>query len=399
MATIKNLSVNILKDTIDHKGMPVEVELEYGGVKQVIPQDKIAMVLDLFLRFEDIEMTPEQVIEKVRLIDKDTIRTVDTVEHEESVRKGTEESTTRRTSSETETVHTEETTERKTTETKEEEKESKIKVTGIGKTLLSLLTAGVILVAGHFIGSGIVKSLRNGSGQDEGSIDFENTPAIEQAVTEVPVETTYTVPELFPDNVIAPPVSLDGSENLPYVNGATTDWIAMSDAEYLEALNSQTIACQMNMPEISLFLEGEPLEGTKQLTNIQRTFRTGSVEYCIVEYFNEFRNEVVNAAYDTQNIDTTRAMLEHHVTEIYLFCTGQRSICLNTEYGVHEYYWNDLSEEAKNAVLDVLFSFAIALPHDYAININGVDVYPVTFAEYYEATLANLTLINPTNKR
>ena len=76
------------------------------------------------------------------------------------------------------------------------------------------------------------------------------------------------------------------------------------------------------------------------------------------------------------------------------------SIALNTDYGVHEYYWNDLSEEAKNAVLDVLFSFAIALPHDYAIyNDNGTIIYPVTLAEFYEAQLANLILVNPTNRR
>ena len=156
----------------------------------------------------------------------------------------------------------------------------------------------------------------------------------------------------------------------------------------------------MNMPEISLFLEGEPLEGTKQLTDIQKTFKPRSVEYCIVEYFNQFRNEVVNAAYDTQNVETTRTVLEHHATEIYLFCTGRMSIALNTDYGVHEYYWNDLSEEAKNAVLDVLFSLAIALPHDYAIyNDNGTIIYPVTLAEFYEAQLANLILVNPTNRR
>ena len=238
---------------------------------------------------------------------------------------------------------------------------------------------------------------RNRENADNNSSN--NETRIETPVTEVPVETTYSLPVDFGNDVIAPPTSIEGSENLPYINGSTTDWIAMSDAEYLEALNSQTIACQMNMPEISLFLEGEPLEGSKQLTNIQKTFRTGSVEYCIVEYFNEFRNEVVNAAYDTQNPDTTRAVLEHHVAEIYLFAIGQRSIAMNTPYGIHEYNWHDLSEEAKNAVLDVLFSFAIALPHDYVVRAEGVEITPVALAQFYESTLANLTLVNPTNKR
>ena len=393
MATIRNISVKILKDTVDHKGMPLEVELEYAGVKHVIPADQIETVLGLYLYYERIDMTPQELIDKVRELDK----VEEKVEKKEETKK--EETKKEETSETKKTETTTSTTETHVEETRTTEEESKPKVTSVGKTILALVTAGVVLVTGHIIGSNIVQSLRrNNQNNGEDNLDFGNTPAIEQQITEVPIETTFTTPA--PDNIIAPPLSIDGSENLPYINGSTTDWISMSDAEYLEALNSQTIACQMNMPEISLFLEGEPLEGTKQLTDIQKTFKPRSVEYCIVEYFNQFRNEVVNAAYDTQNVETTRTVLEHHATEIYLFCTGRMSIALNTDYGVHEYYWNDLSEEAKNAVLDVLFSFAIALPHDYAIyNDNGTIIYPVTSAEFYEAQLANLILVNPTNRR
>ena len=393
MATIRNISVKILKDTVDHKGMPLEVELEYAGVKHVIPADQIETVLGLYLYYERIDMTPQELIDKVRELDK----VEEKVEKKEETKK--EETKKEDTSETKKTETTTSTTETHVEETRTTEEESKPKVTSVGKTILALVTAGVVLVTGHIIGSNIVQSLRrNNQNNGEDNLDFGNTPAIEQQITEVPIETTFTTPA--PDNIIAPPLSIDGSENLPYINGSTTDWISMSDAEYLEALNSQTIACQMNMPEISLFLEGEPLEGTKQLTDIQKTFKPRSVEYCIVEYFNQFRNEVVNAAYDTQNVETTRTVLEHHATEIYLFCTGRMSIALNTDYGVHEYYWNDLSEEAKNAVLDVLFSFAIALPHDYAIyNDNGTIIYPVTLAEFYEAQLANLILVNPTNRR
>ena len=389
MATIKNIGIRILKDTSDHKGMPLEVEIEYAGVKSVISQSRIKDVLDLYLLYDGVDMTSEEVIEKVR-----ELYLKEEAEREEAERIKVEEEKKKAKEKE----ETKETKKTKETEETKETKEERIKITGIGKAILSLLTAGIILVSGHLIGSNIVQSLRrNRENADNNSSN--NETRIETPVTEVPVETTYSLPVDFGNDVIAPPTSIEGSENLPYINGSTTDWIAMSDAEYLEALNSQTIACQMNMPEISLFLEGEPLEGSKQLTNIQKTFRTGSVEYCIVEYFNEFRNEVVNAAYDTQNPDTTRAVLEHHVAEIYLFAIGQRSIAMNTPYGIHEYNWNDLSEEAKNAVLDVLFSFAIALPHDYVVRAEGVEITPVALAQFYESTLANLTLVNPTNKR
>ena len=56
-------------------------------------------------------------------------------------------------------------------------------------------------------------------------------------------------------------------------------------------------------------------------------------------------------------------------------------------------------QKAKNAVLDVLFSFAIALPHYYVVRAEGVEITPVALAQFYESTLANLTLVNPTNRR
>ena len=397
MATIGNMNVKIIRDSSDHTGMPLEVEVEYLGVRQTFSGDAVRYALHLLLLNDGNNMTPEQLIDQVRVMDRNTIHTpVPPVQ--QPVQQQVQQ---------TQTVQRTETQQTVVNETNNEEdvENHRFRVTGIGKKLLSLVTAGVILVVGHFVGSGIVRAIRGNNNQEE-NIDFSG-PAIEQPVTEQPIDTTATTPEpvyitpepVIGNDVIAPPVSITGSENLPYVNGSTTDWISMTDAEYLEALNSQSIACQMNMPEISLFLEGEELEGTKQLTSIQKTFKPGSIEYCVVEHFNEFRNEVDNAAYDTRNRESTQLVLDHHISELYLFCTNQKSVTLNTPYGVHEYWWNDLSEEAKNALLDVFFGLTIALPHEYSVNVNGTYMNAVNFSEFYEAQLSFLTLVNPTNRR
>ena len=411
MAKLGNMNIKITRDSSDHKGMPLEIEVEYYGVKHIISGNDIKSALELYLLSERKNMTAEQAIEHVRATDGVMQQQVQQTQPVQQVQRPVQQTQQVQT-----TNNTQQTTVRRNEEVVEENN-SRIKVTGVGKKLLALLTAGVILVIGHFGGSAIYRALKN---KGEGDREVENpqvTPIYEQVTPEIiyttpePVyvtpEVIYTTPEpvyvtpepITGDNVIAPPVSIPGSENLPYINRSSSDWIAMSDAEYLEALNSQTIACQMNMPEISLFLEGEPLEGTKQITNIQKTFKPGSVDYCIVEYFNQFRNEVVNAAYDTHNIDNTRTILVRHVTEMYLFCTNQKKITLNTNDGVHEYYWSDLSYEARNAVLDVMFAFVIAMPHDYSVTINGVEMYPYNISDFYEGQLATLTLVNPTNSK
>ena len=363
MATFGNMNIKITRDSSDHKGMPLEVEVEYYGVKHIISGNNMGEALRLYLLSERSNLSPEELIEQVRAIDGVVQQVQQPVQQVQQVKQETKE------------------------------KESKVKVKSVGKGLLALVAAGAILFSGYTI----IKNLSNNKGEEE--IIFDGTdpiPVYEQVTPEI----VYTTPEpVTGNNVIAPPVSIPGSENLPYINRSSSDWISMTDAEYLEALNSQTIACQMNMPEISLFLEGEPLEGSKQLTNIQKTFKPGSVDYCIVEYFNQYRNEVVNAAYDTRDIENTRSVLIHHMTEMYLFCTNQKKITLNTNDGVHEYYWSDLSYEARNAVLDVMFSFVIAMPHDYAVTINGVLMYPQNIADFYEGQLATLTLVNPTNRR
>ena len=154
MATIRNISVKILKDTVDHKGMPLEVELEYAGVKHVIPADQIETVLGLYLYYERIDMTPQELIDKVRELDK----VEEKVEKKEETKK---EETKKEETSETKKTETPtSTTETHVEETRTTEEESKPKVTSVGKTILALVTAGVVLVTGHIIGSNIVQSLR-----------------------------------------------------------------------------------------------------------------------------------------------------------------------------------------------------------------------------------------------
>lgn len=402
MAKVGNFTVNILKDSSDKKDMPLEIEVEYGGVNSKIEGDRIKDVLNTYLTFDGAKITSQELIDKVRELDKDKPKD-DKADEEKKLRDSFEARYQKlldelfgkkgsRTKEESESHETKEEKEKKETKETKEEKEPKITIKKVGKTLLALAGAGVLLVLVHVIGSNIYHRIVDGN-KTGGDLDTGNKGKIEQDVEESGLETTFTTPE----PTIIDASNLPAYDRLPYINGASRDWIKMSDEQYREALLEQSVVSQTNMNEICAFLEGSELEGTKFLTEIQINFQKGSVDYCIAEYFNEMRNEVVNAAYDTQNRETTKTVLQHNVEEAYLFCTGKRSIALNTSQGIHEYNWYDSSNETKNAALDVLFGFAMACPHDETITIDGVPVTPEQIGTFYERELEGLKLDNPSH--
>lgn len=378
MAKVGNFVIDILKDSSDKKNMPLEVEVEYAGVKSTLKEERIKDVLDTYLRYDGSPLTPQELIDKVRELDKDKEKKEE--DPKEKSRKLVDKLFGRKTKEETK----EETKEK----TKEEEKEPKIKIKKVGKALLKLVAGGLFVVLVSTLGHWIYYKYIDKNKVDTNT---DNGTKSQQDINDQNVDTSFNTPE----PAVISASNIPALERLPYIDGASRDLISMTDAEYRDALLSQSERSQANMNEISMFLEGEALEGTKVITDTQKYFVPGSVDYCIVEYFNDLRNQVVNAAYDTGSVDNTRVVLETNIKEAYLFANGKRSIALNTNQGIHEYNWYDSSNEAKNACLDTLFGFAMALPHDCTIEIDGVPMTPQDFGMFYEAELAGLNLVNP----
>ena len=416
MAKIGNLNVKILKDSSDHKGMPLEVEVEYLGVKSTISGDGIKSALELFLLDDENKMTPEQLIETVRSLD------------ELAYKYGLREDEVGYFRSDDDKK---ENKENKENNDDKKAKPAKIRIKKIFKKLFKYaLIAGIGFAIVYFFQDiqDWINGIR-GRGVTDDDIARGNTPAVEESAEQrgLPDPTAEPTPEIIyatptpiivtpePAPTVAPtpvptpvptavPTAAPTAEpikqatnDLEIINRVgSADWINMSDEEYYQALTDQTIECQRNMNDIMLFLEGEELNGDKHLTNIQKTFYPGSNDYCITEYFNQYRNEVVNAAYDTRNKDNVLAILGSHLKDMYLFCTNQQNITLNTPNGVVQYYYSDLSNEGRNAALDVLIALDVALPHNYSININGVEMYADNISEFYTNQLGALILVNPT---
>ena len=401
MAKIGNLNVNILRDSSDHKGMPLEVEVEYLGVKSTISGTGVKDALELYLLSDSNNMTPEQLI--------DTVRNLDDLARRSGVNTEYYESSGSRTRTREETT---------------EVKEPKIRIKQISKKLLKWVLIGVTAFGLIYHFSDIQDWINGLRGKNKNVNDLNNetteeqdvgslsgvpdpteeptiaptpdpTPAPTAAPTPVPTEVPTAAPTVTPQVIYVTPEPVERT-NLSVINRGSTDWIAMSDEEYYQALTDQAVECQMNMNDICLFLEGEALEGTKHLTNIQKTFYPGSNDFCISEYFNQYRNEVVNAAYDTRNRDNVNVILDHHLNDMYLFCTNQKNITVQTSNGPFEFYYSDMTNEGRNAALDVFYSLVVAMPHDRTISINGVEMFNYNLSQFYEAQLRSLKLVNPT---
>ena len=362
------IKVKILEESSDKTGYPEKISITYLGKTIEVIKKNIEAVLGMDLANEGISLTPLEYINEVR----ERLAKTEIVDPDEKKKKKKEKKV-------------------KKEKTEEEKEASKIKIKKI-------FVRGII---GVLLASGIIWliSFLRGRGQDtyvEGNErgDDNNIPRQEQQVDPATLEPIETAAP-----VISEASPIEHEEYLKYVNRSSSDLIAMSDEDYLLALNSQTIACQMNMPEISLFLEGNALEGTKQLSYIQNTFIPGSADYCIVEHFNQYRNDLVSATYNMQSRPATEAMLRGHLTEIYLFCNNQYGVTVDTSNGPQTFYWNNMSDEARNAILDVLFAFTGALPHDCVLEINGVKMTPQDFGTFYESELARLILVNPTVRK
>ncbi len=384
MATFDNITLEIIEHSADNTGFTATDRIQYNGFDKEVKQSDIEMILSLFLTQEKSSLTPIEFINKVRGSKKDDKK--EEKKEPDPDKKPKPEPDTGKDSPEP-GKDSEEEKDKKKRRKKKDDKDKDDKKEGKGrivvKTVATLGALAIIAVGGWHVYKHIIpkSTLDNNDGPD-----LTPTPRIEQQVTEEPKEPIIDA-------------EIPGDELLPYVNRGSSDWIAMSDDEYLNALNAQTIACQMNMPEISIFLENGVLEGEKHVSHIENSFRKQSPDFCIVEYFNQCRNDVVNAAYDTKNRDNVKIMQDIHMRELYLFITNQTGVTLNTSEGQKTFYWNTISDEARNAILDVFFGLTISLDHSYVLSIDGATFTPEQLGQLYEAELARLTLINPTFRK
>jgi len=375
MATFDNITLEILEDSADKTGLPVRVRIEYNDFNKEVRQSNIEMILSLFLAQEKSSLTPIEFINKVRGAKKEGEAGKKTPDPEKKPEL-------------TPDPDPEEESKKAKKKKKKDDKGDKEEKKGTGRIVVRWVAGLLILTSIAYSGYNLYKDFIKPRLDNNDGPDLTPPPGIEQRV-----DTNEQEQGPISD------VDLPSDDLLPYINRGSTDMIAMSEEEFLEALTSQSVACQENMPEISIFLEGGELEGEKHISHIENSFRYQSPDFCIVEYFNQCRNDVVNAAYDSKNRDDVRLIQDIHLKELYLFITNQSGVTLSTTEGEKTFYWNTISDEARNAILDVYFGLVISLSHDHVLSIDGASFTPEQLGQLYEAELARLTTIDQIIRR
>ena len=381
------IKVEILEESSDKKGYPERIKLTYLGTSVELKKNVIEYILGMDLKNEGISKTPLEYIEEVRKVSgkpHEEHHEEDDDEKKSRLERLKEKANERKKKKkEKKAKKDSELTEEEKVEKEEKKYKRKIVIKRIfaGAGVLALLAGGYFLVRSLLKKDGDVIDI--GTDENTGPKQTQEE-TVQTTPTEVPGISDTTIPY---------------EQYLPYVNRSSSDMIFMSDEEYLNALNAQSIACQKNMNEISMFLEGNPLEGHKELSHIETTFVYGTVDYAVVSHFNQYRNDLVTCAYDLGSPEATKTMLTGHLREIYSFCKNEYGLTVETSNGPQTVYWNTLSDEARNAVLDVLLGYAIAEPHGYVIEIQGASMQPEDFTAFYDTELARLILINPTFRK
>lgn len=146
------------------------------------------------------------------------------------------------------------------------------------------------------------------------------------------------------------------------------DGKAQSEEELEEFLSNQEALAWTNVTNISRFINGQKLTGDIYRIDFKSVYDTKTVDYPAVEYFEELRNNIVNAAYETNSVSETKNAVTDFNQRFIKFVFGNNKFKYNDLKT--EYTWDDLSPSAQNTILAIGMG-VLTIEHDFSVNINN----------------------------
>jgi len=147
-----------------------------------------------------------------------------------------------------------------------------------------------------------------------------------------------------------------------------TNGKAQSEEELEEFLSNQEALAWTNVTNISNFINGQRLTGDIYKTDFKSVYELNTIDYIAVQYFEELRKNVINAAYETYSVsDTKNAVTDFNQRFIgFVF----RKDKFNNNYSNNRYTWDDLSPSAQNTILAIGMGI-LTIEHDFSVNVNN----------------------------
>lgn len=146
------------------------------------------------------------------------------------------------------------------------------------------------------------------------------------------------------------------------------DGKAQSEEELEEFLSNQEALAWTNVTNISRFINGQKLTGDIYRIDFKSVYDTKTVDYPAVEYFEELRNNIVNAAYETNSVSETKNAVTDFNQRFIKFVFGNNKFKYNDLKT--EYTWDDLSPSAQNTILAIGMG-VLTIEHDFSVNVNN----------------------------
>ena len=146
------------------------------------------------------------------------------------------------------------------------------------------------------------------------------------------------------------------------------DGKAQNEEELEEFLSNQEALAWTNVTNISRFINGQKLTGDIYRTDFYTIYDIDTIDYAAVYYFNGLRDNIVNAAYETNSVEDTKRAITDFNQRFIKFIFGKDKFKYNRLKT--EYTWDDLSPSAQNTILAMGMGI-LTIEHDFSIKVNN----------------------------
>ena len=146
-----------------------------------------------------------------------------------------------------------------------------------------------------------------------------------------------------------------------------------NSSELDECLSNIANASLANITEISNYVAGHTSTAVGDIVkvNFRAPYRENTIEFAAVNYFNNLRDNVINAAYADKDVDKTKGYVTDFNKKFIEFVFGNKPLPYKMDNSSLYYTFDSLRPSAKITILTMGMTM-LNIENDFSIEIDGV---------------------------
>ena len=254
--------------------------------------------------------------------------------------------------------------ENKEKESKEKEDNGTKKKTAV--KIGAICLGALLLLSGGYVLANHINNKNNKDNNSNNSNNNKPSNSFVQIITK-PEEDIMTFEEKL--NEISENSDKIVSELTNMVNGKL-----QSSEELDKCLENIANASLANMTEISNYVTGSTstIEGNVASVNFVEPFDKNTVDFNAVNYFNNLRNNVIDAAYTKKSVNETKKCVDNFNKAFVEFVFGDKALPCEFNGIKARYIFEDLNPSAKMTIL-LMGMNMLNIEQDFIIKIDDVE--------------------------